>query len=168
MFVGTPCATQGSIPWNRPFRASDGPAPTMPTCFNATESRILIATDDPMEGLGLETVLRGDGYGQVRVTSDAREIAPLSAKWPFSLLLLDMTIRTQSCFVVIERLRPLMDRGALAIVALTAAGDELMQERALRAGALDVLARPFTRSEILLRTGAALRVFAGSDRVSLP
>ncbi len=125
--------------------------------FNAPESRILVATDDPIEGLDIETILRSDGYRHVRVTSDAREIALLYAKWPFAVLILDMTIRSQSCFVVIERMRSHMVEDDLAILALSASGDDLAQERALRVGAADVVSRPFTRSEILLRVGGVLK-----------
>ncbi len=125
--------------------------------FNAPESRILVATDDPIEGLDIETILRSDGYRHVRVTSDAREIALLYAKWPFAVLILDMTIRSQSCFVVIERMRLHMVEDDLAILALSASGDDLAQERALRVGAADVVSRPFTRSEILLRVGGVLK-----------
>ncbi len=124
------------------------------------DSRIFIATDDPVEGLELEAILRSDGYRHVRVTSDAREISPLYAKWPFALLILDMTIRSQSCFVVIERMRAHMENKVLSILALSASGDDLVQERALRVGVADVISRPFTRSETLLRVGGILKAQA--------
>lgn len=126
-----------------------------------SSARILIAADSPLEALALENMLRGAGHRDVRVTSDAREIVPLLDKWPFKVLVLDMGIRSQSSLDVLAKLSEQIERRQLAVLALTQPGDEVMQERALGAGALDVFARPFTRSEALVRVAGALASLPG-------
>jgi PleD family two-component response regulator len=126
-----------------------------------SSARILIAADSPIEALALENMLRGAGHRDVRVTSDAREIVPLLHKWPFKVLVLDMDIRSQSSLDVLNRLAEPIDRRQLAVLALTQAGDEGLQARALGAGAVDVFARPFTRSETLVRVAGALASLLG-------
>lgn len=133
----------------------------MPT--NTT--RILIAAEQPLEALALETMLRAAGYRDVRVTSDAREIVPLHEKWPFKLLVLDMNMRTgihtHSSLDVLEQLGEHIERRQLAVLALTGTGDEAAQDRALGLGAVDVFTRPFTRAETLMRVTGALSSLPG-------
>lgn len=126
-----------------------------------SSARILIAADSPLEALALENMLRGAGHRDVRVTSDGREIVPLLDKWPFKVLVLDMDIRSQSSLDVLAKLADPIDRRQLAVLALTQSGDDVTQERALGAGVVDVFARPFTRSEALVRVAGALASLPG-------
>lgn len=121
-----------------------------------TSPRILIAADAPLEALALEDMLRASGYAEVRVTSDARQIAPLLQKWPFALLVLDMNVRPLNSLAVLEHLSPAIGRRALAVLALCDAADEVTQDRALGLGAAQVLRRPFTRNDAQQQAGAAL------------
>lgn len=122
----------------------------------APTARILIAADAPLEALALEDMLRGAGYCAVRVTSDAREIAPLLGKWPYALLVLDMNIRPLNSLAMLEYLAGHVNQHHLAVLALTDADDEVTQDRALGLGAADVLSRPLTRDETIKRVRAAL------------
>lgn len=124
-------------------------------------ARILIAADSPLEAMTIENMLRAGGHSNVRVTSDAREIAPLHDKWPYVLLVLDMSIRTQNSLDVLADLSECIEHRQLAVLALTATGDEVGQERALAAGAVDVFARPLTRAETLMRVAGALASLSG-------
>lgn len=126
-----------------------------------SSARILIAADSPLEALALENMLRGAGHRDVRVTSDAREILPLLDKWPFQVLVLDMGMRSRGSLDVLNSLFEPIERRQLAVLALTQAGDEGLQARAFRAGAIDVFARPFTRSETLVRVAGALASLPG-------
>lgn len=113
-------------------------------------ARILIAAEQPLEAMALETMLRDQGaHYAVRVTSDAREIAPLLDKWPFQLLVLDMGIRSQNSLRVLDQLSAHIQRRQLAVLALTEAGDTVARDCALGVGAAAVCARPFTRMETL-------------------
>lgn len=132
-----------------------------PETTAAASARILIAADSPLEALTIENMLRGAGHRDVRVTSDAREILPLHDKWPFKVLVLDMGIRSLGSLDVLNLLADQIERRQLVVLALTQAGDEVMQERALGAGAIDVFARPFTRAETLVRVAGALASLPG-------
>lgn len=124
-------------------------------------ARILIAADSPLEALAIENMLRAGGHTNVRVTSDAREIEPLHAKWPYVLLVLDMNMRSQNSLDVLTALSEHIEHRQLAVLALTAAGDEIVQERALASGAVDVFTRPLTRAETLMRVAGALASLPG-------
>lgn len=126
-----------------------------------TPARILIAADSPLEALAIENMLRAGDHTNVRVTSDAREIEPLHAKWPYVLLVLDMNMRSQSSLDVLASLSAHIENRRLAVLALTTSGDEVAQERALAAGAVDVFARPLTRAETLMRVAGALASLPG-------
>ncbi|HEY9163190.1 MAG TPA: response regulator [Magnetovibrio sp.] len=132
-----------------------------PTASTSDFARILIAADSPLEALTIENMLRGAGHRDIRVTSDAREIVAMHEKWPFKVLVLDMGIRSLGSLDVLNRLSDQINHRQLAVLALTQAGDEIMQERALGAGAMDVFARPFTRSETLIRVAGALASLPG-------
>lgn len=119
--------------------------------------RILIAAEQPLEALALETMLHGAGHRDVRVTSDAREIAPLYAKWPFRLLILDMEMHSLPGLQVLASVAPFMREHGLVTLALTPPGDGSLVEQALRAGALDVINRPLRKDDVLLHVGWALR-----------
>lgn len=121
-----------------------------------TATRILVAADSPLEALALENTLRAAGRRDVRVTSDAREVAPLYDKWPYRLLVLDMGLRSLDGFAVLESLSAPIERRKLAVLALTGAGDKATRERALALGAADVFMRPFTRAETVMRVTGAL------------
>lgn len=124
-------------------------------------ARILIAADSPLEALAIENMLRAGDHANVRVTSDAREIEPLHEKWPYVLLVLDMNMRSQNSLDVLGSLSKRIEHRQLAVLALTASGDEVGQERALAAGAVDVFARPLTRAETLMRVAGALATLPG-------
>jgi len=126
-----------------------------------TPARILIAADSPLEALAIENMLRAGGHTNVRVTSDAREIEPLHEKWPYVLLVLDMNMRSQNSLDVLSGLSEHIEQRQLAVLALTASGDEVVQERALAAGAVDVFTRPLTRAETLMRVAGALASLPG-------
>jgi len=117
---------------------------------------ILVASDQPLEAQSIEGVLRGADYPDVRVTSDGREIIKLYAKWPFTLLILDLNISSHSAFMVLDELAEAMNSQSLGVLALTNEDDVARREQALAAGVLDVFTRPFTQAETLARVAGAL------------
>lgn len=119
---------------------------------------ILIAANSPIEGLALDAMLRGRGLGEVRVTSDGREIVPLMEKWSYRLLVLDANMGPRTAALdILEKLAPWITAKALAVLALTPEDDEAAAEALLKAGALDAIPRPFNRDEVLMRARWCLR-----------
>lgn len=123
--------------------------------------RILIASDQPLEALSTEGVLRSAGYADVRATSDGREINKLYAKWPFTLLILDLNMSSRSPLLVLSELAEPIKSLNLGVLALTNADDAALQQRAFAAGVLDVFARPFTQAETLARVAGVLAALPG-------
>jgi len=104
--------------------------------------RILIAAEHPLEAQALESMLSGAGHRNIRVTSDAREIAPLHAKWPYRLLVLDLKMLSQA------GVEAFIDRQGLSVLLLTPEG---------QAASPDVITRPLLKDTILLQVDRALR-----------
>ena len=119
-------------------------------------SHILVASDQPLEAQSMEGVLLSAGYGDVRATSDGREINKLYAKWPFTLLILDLGISSKSAFLVLSELAQPIESRKLGVLAISNEGDVDLQERAFAAGARNVFTRPFTPTEALVHVRGAL------------
>lgn len=126
-------------------------------------AKILIAAEQPLEAQALDSILRGAGYRNLRTTSDGREVVPLFAKWPFEVLLLDMNLRTRASLDIMAALIAPIAEQRLTVVALTDEDNERIVERTRSAGASDVLTRPFTRDEALIRM---TRTVSGVDTLT--
>jgi len=138
-------------------------ARTLPTYHGALDQNpldrgplILVAIEYPVEALAVESLLRGDNYNHVRVTTDVREVAPMFARWPFHLLILDMHSELMSSVSVLQDLARPISASELSVLALTNPGAEQERLAALAAGATDTLTRPLNHENALPRIRRAL------------
>jgi DNA-binding response OmpR family regulator len=113
---------------------------------------ILIVEDDEAIAAGLERVLVGQGHTVQRLATGAGAV---DAAADVALVLLDLGLPDIDGVEVCRRLRAA--RPDLAILILTARGDELDVVAGLDAGADDYLTKPFRLSELLARVRAHLR-----------
>jgi DNA-binding response OmpR family regulator len=114
---------------------------------------ILLVEDDDAIATGLVRVLDAQGYDVARL---ARGGPALAAAGPeVGLVILDLGLPDIDGLDVCRRLRAA--RPDLAIVILTARGQELDVVCGLDAGADDYLVKPFSLSELLARVRAHLR-----------
>jgi len=118
--------------------------------------RILVAIEYPVEALAVESLLHGDCYNQVRVTTDIREITPMFARWPFQLLILDMHSELMNSATVMQNLARPISASELRVLGLTNRGAEQERLAALAAGAVDTLTRPLSHEHALPRIKRAL------------
>src|SRR5439155_14374697 len=117
-----------------------------------TVGRILVVDDQPANVEVLARILKREGYRNVKSTNDPREALPLFTQFPPDLILLDLVMPHLDGVAVIELLRPHIPASAyLPILVLTADSTAEAKRRALSAGAKDFLAKPFDRTEVLLR-----------------
>jgi len=118
--------------------------------------RILVAIEHPVEALALESLLRGENYHDVRVTTDVREVAPMFVRWPFQLLILDMHSKLMDGVCVLQSLTRPIDASELGVLALI--GPDAEQERlaALAAGAMNTLSKPLSHEHALAPIKRAL------------
>jgi len=112
--------------------------------------RVLIVEDSPRVARGLQTALRMRGYEVLCATTAA---AALAAP-PVDLVLLDLGLPDQDGLDVCAELRR---RGDVAIIAVTARGEERDRVIGLRTGADDYVVKPFGVAELQARIEAVMR-----------
>jgi putative two-component system response regulator len=115
-------------------------------------ARVLIVDDEPLNVRLLTRILHTAGYRDVLGTSQPRTVAGHCAAFDPDIILLDLHMPEVNGFDVMEILRGIVPAGTyLPILILT--GDDIAtsRERALAAGAMDFLGKPFDITEVLLR-----------------
>ncbi|MEZ4599709.1 MAG: response regulator transcription factor [Syntrophotaleaceae bacterium] len=129
-----------------------------------TPLRILVAEDDPHILQGLVDLLNNEGY-QVTTAENGNRTLQLLDEQTFDLLLLDVMMPGKSGFDVCREVRR---RGcALAIIMLTAKGEEIDKVVGLELGADDYVVKPFGVHELRARIHAVLRR-SGTSRFQNP
>lgn len=117
--------------------------------------RVLLVEDDARVAAALEQALRRRGYETLRAATAADALAAP----PVDLVLLDLCLPDQDG---IEVCRELRRRSDVAIIAVTARGDEWDRVTGLRTGADDYLVKPFGLAELQARIDAVMRRAARS------
>src|SRR5688572_13507325 len=117
-------------------------------------TRILVAEDDADLALGLKNNLEIEGY-DVRVARDGAEALALALQWQPALLVLDLVMPKMDGMRVLRELREHDTR--IAVLILTARGEEADKVRGLKLGADDYVTKPFGLLELLARVESLLR-----------
>ena len=116
--------------------------------------RILVVEDEEAMIAGLEYALAKEGYA-VEVARDGEAaLVSLRSSAP-DLVLLDVMLPRRSGFDVLAALR--REGRAVAVILLTARGQEIDKVRGFDLGADDYVTKPFSLAELLARIGARLR-----------
>jgi DNA-binding response OmpR family regulator len=118
------------------------------------KARILIAEDDANIRLGLIATLESDGY-VVTAASDGAQALKLFPQEKFDLVILDVMMPQHSGYDVCRVLRS--GGSPVAILMLTAKGEEVDKVVGLKLGADDYVLKPFGVHELLARVEALLR-----------
>lgn len=116
--------------------------------------RVLVAEDDPDLGLGLKNNLEIEGY-EVRVARDGDEALASALQWRPDLLILDLVMPKLDGMRVLRSLRERDTK--IAVLVLTARGEEADKVRGLKLGADDYVTKPFGLLELLARVESLLR-----------
>lgn len=117
-------------------------------------SPILIIEDDPHILLGLQEVLRGDGFTVAVCERGDQALAAVEKHRP-SLIVLDVMLPGLNGYDVCRALRAKQD--ATPVLMLTAKGQEIDKVVGLDLGADDYVTKPFGVRELLARIHALLR-----------
>ncbi len=115
--------------------------------------RILVVDDDPGLRDLLDGYLRDAGYEVVAV-GDGAAMTEQLALAEFDLIVLDLMLPGEDGLSLCRKLRA---RSGVAILMLTARGEELDRVIGLEMGADDYLAKPFGPRELLARIRSVLR-----------
>ena len=118
------------------------------------KTKVLIVEDDPHILLGLEEVLKSDGF-EVAVCSRGDQAIEAVRKQRPGLVVLDVMLPGMSGYDVCKELRA--KKVATPILMLTAKGQEIDKVVGLELGADDYVTKPFGVRELLARIHALLR-----------
>jgi DNA-binding response OmpR family regulator len=116
--------------------------------------RVLVAEDDPDLALGLKNNLEIEGY-EVRVARAGDEALASALQWRPDLLILDLVMPKLDGMRVLRSLRERDTK--IAVLVLTARGEEADKVRGLKLGADDYVTKPFGLLELLARVESLLR-----------
>src|SRR6266567_2353813 len=118
------------------------------------KTKILIVEDDPHILLGLEEVLKSDGF-EVAVCNRGDQALAACAKHKPSLIVLDVMLPGLSGYDICKQLRS--RKMTTPVLMLTAKGQEIDKVVGLDLGADDYVTKPFGVRELLARIHALLR-----------
>jgi putative two-component system response regulator len=118
---------------------------------NERNERILIVDDEAANLKLLDKMLRGQGYPNLVLLEDPREVLNCYQQARPDLILLDINMPHLDGYQVMEQLKSLQDPLLPPIVILTAQNGKDYLLRALAAGARDFITKPFDRNELLMR-----------------
>jgi PAS domain S-box-containing protein len=119
-----------------------------------TSKRILIVDDEVDIALILKLHLEDAGYRTVRA-KDGLEALEYIAREIFDLVLLDIKMPRMSGMEVLENI--ISDRRDTAVVMMTAHGSEDIAVEAMKKGAIDYIAKPFSTDDMLKRVERAIQ-----------
>ena len=118
------------------------------------KTKILIVEDDPHILLGLEEILKSDGFEVTACNRGDKAIEAVAKNQP-ALIVLDVMLPGLSGYEICKQLRS--KKVATPILMLTAKGQEIDKVVGLDLGADDYVTKPFGLRELLARIHALLR-----------
>ena len=118
------------------------------------KTKILIVEDDPHILLGLEEVLKSEGYETASCNRGDEAVAAV-IKFQPTLIMLDVMLPGASGYDICKQLRA--KKISAPILMLTAKGQEIDKVVGLDLGADDYVTKPFGVRELLARIHALLR-----------
>jgi two-component system alkaline phosphatase synthesis response regulator PhoP len=130
--------------------------------------KILIVEDDESILLGLENILRDEGY-EVRSAKSGREGYQLAIAREADLIILDLMLPGMSGLEICKRLRE--EGMKIPLIMLTAKSEENDKVLGLELGADDYITKPFSLRELIARVKTRLRrgeLAAASNANSAP
>ena len=135
--------------------ATSGPAPDRPAAPRDGPKQIpvLVVDDDPKTLRYVRDALAGSEYHPL-VTGDPAEVSGLMQTERPRLLLLDLMLPGTDGIELMERVPELAD---LPVIFISGYGRDETIARALEAGAVDYIVKPFSPMELRARIRAALR-----------
>ncbi|MFB6279579.1 MAG: response regulator transcription factor [Salinibacter sp.] len=119
-----------------------------------SESRLLIAEDDPEVGAGLEDLFAREGYEVQRTTDGENALEELTTLPPYDLVLLDVKLPEKDGFEVLREARQAGVNSP--VIMLTVKDEHKHKLRGFDLGADDYVTKPFDTKELKARVEAVL------------
>lgn len=115
------------------------------------QTRIFVIDDEPTNLKLLNKLLDSQGYLNLVLIQDSREVLGLYQQARPDLILLDINMPHLDGYAVMQQLAALNDELLPPIIVLTAEYGRVPLLRALTEGARDFIGKPFDRIELLMR-----------------
>jgi DNA-binding response OmpR family regulator len=131
------------------------PAATIAAVENHIRGSVLVVDDEPTIAEVVARYLARAGYGAT-IAGDGPSALEAAARHRPDLVVLDLMIPGIDGLEVMRRLRE-QDRDRIAVILLTAKGEESDRVTGLRLGADDYVVKPFSPAELVARVDAVLR-----------
>ena len=128
----------------------------MISSFDILKARILIVDDQEANVSLLEEILSNAGYVSIASTTNPQEVCELYRINRYSLILLDLKMPGMDGYQVMEGLKVIETDGYLPVLVLTAQPGQILL--ALKAGARDLVSKPFDIAEVLVRAHNMIEV----------
>ncbi len=130
-------------------------AATIAVMDDNARGSVLVVDDEPTIAEVVARYLERAGY-RTRVAADGLEAIAAAADRRPDLVVLDLMLPGLDGLEVMRRLRE-HDRDRIAVILLTAKGEESDRVAGLRLGADDYVVKPFSPAELVARVDAVLR-----------
>jgi two-component system sensor histidine kinase/response regulator len=130
----------------------------------STSARILIVDDQEAPARLIGGILGRLGYEIISVTSGEEALRHL-ANQPVDLILLDVLMPEMDGFKVCQRIRLQTALVEVPIIFLSSADEKTFIVRALEAGAVDYVTKPFNEAELVSRVRTHLALKQARDRL---
>ena len=117
---------------------------------------ILIVDEEEANATRLAQMLRDAGYTNVSTSMDPHAVRALHEVNQYDLILLELQMSTMDGFQLMESLKEVEGDGYLSVLAITDPPAHIL--RALKAGAKDVVSKPFDLPEVQTRVHNLLEV----------
>src|SRR5687767_14864504 len=127
------------------------------------KTKILVVEDDPHISLGLEEILKSEGF-EVTVCNRGDKAVESVARTHPQLVILDIMLPGANGFEICKQLRA--KKASVPILMLTAKSQEMDKVIGLDCGADDYVTKPFGVRELVARINALLRRVEGNGQAS--
>jgi two-component system, NtrC family, sensor kinase len=124
----------------------------------ARQEQILIVDDNPLNAKLICKFLRRAGFERVSVAEDGYTALDFVRKSPPDLILLDVMMPGIDGFETCRCLKELENGKDIPVIFMTALADTEHKLKAFQLGAVDYLAKPFHKEEILARIDVHLKL----------
>lgn len=135
-------------------READPPSPN-----SADPVPVVVVDDDPIALRHMRDALKDAGYAPT-VTGDPRELEELVRSKRPRLVVLDLMLPSTDGFELMATIPDLED---IPVIFVSGYGRDEAISEALEAGAVDYIVKPFSATELVARSRAALRRHAGPE-----
>ncbi len=114
-------------------------------------ARLMIVDDEPTNLKLLDKMLRAEGYENLTLIQDPREVLSAYERIMPDVILLDLNMPYLDGFALLDQLKSQLSINMPPVLVLTAQHGRENRISALDQGARDYLTKPFDRSELLAR-----------------